>query len=33
VDAAYDRVSDPLIKARIEKAGARLAALVNATLR
>jgi hypothetical protein len=33
VDAAYERLADPLIKAQIEKAGARLAALLNATLR
>jgi hypothetical protein len=33
VDAAYERLADPLIQAQIEKAGARLAALLNATLR
>jgi hypothetical protein len=33
VDAAYERLADPLIKSQIEKAGARLAALLNATLR
>jgi hypothetical protein len=33
VDAAYERLADPVIKDQIEKAGARLAALLNATLR
>jgi hypothetical protein len=33
IDAAYERLADPLIKAQIEKAAARLAALLNATLR
>jgi hypothetical protein len=33
VDAAYERVADPLIKAQIEKAGARLAMVLNSTLR
>jgi hypothetical protein len=33
LDAAYERVADPVIKSQIEKAGARLAALLNVTLR
>jgi len=33
VDAAYERLADAVIKDQIEKAGARLAALLNATLR
>jgi hypothetical protein len=33
VDAAYERLADPVIKEQIERAGARLAALLNATLR
>ena len=33
VDAAYERLADGVIKDQIEKAGARLAALLNATLR
>lgn len=33
VDAAYQRLAEPVIKKQIEKAGARLAALLNATLR
>jgi hypothetical protein len=33
VDAAYERQADPVIKEQIERAGARLAALLNATLR
>jgi hypothetical protein len=33
VDAAYERVSDSVIREQIEKAGARLAMLLNATLR
>ena len=33
VDAAYERLADPVIKVQIERAGARLAALLNATLR
>ncbi len=32
VDTAYERVADPVIKVQIEKAGARLAAVLNATL-
>ena len=33
VDAAYERLADPLIKAQIEKAGARLAMVLNTALR
>jgi hypothetical protein len=33
VDAAYERAADPVIKAQIEKAGARLAAVLNSTLK
>jgi hypothetical protein len=33
VDAAYERVADAVIKAQIERAGARLAMLLNTTLR
>lgn len=33
VDATYEHLADPVIKDQIEKAGARLAALLNATLR
>lgn len=33
VDAAYESLADPLVKSQIEKAGARLATLLNATLR
>jgi hypothetical protein len=33
VDAAYEHLSDPLIKDQIEKAGARLAMVLNTTLR
>ena len=33
VDAAYERAAAPVIRDQIEKAGARLAALLNATLR
>jgi hypothetical protein len=33
LDAAYERAADPVIKAQIEKAGARLAAVLNSTLR
>ena len=32
VDAAYERLADPVIKVQIERAGARLASLLNATL-
>ena len=33
VDAAYERLADPVIKDQIEKAGARLAMVLNTTLR
>jgi hypothetical protein len=33
VDAAYEQVADPVIKDQIEKAGARLAMVLNTTLR
>ncbi|MCX6628540.1 MAG: S1/P1 nuclease [Candidatus Solibacter sp.] len=33
VDATYERVAGPVIREQIEKAGARLAAVLNATLR
>ena len=33
VDAAYERLADRVIKDQIEKAGARLAIMLNATLR
>ena len=33
VDAAYERLADPLIQRQIEKAGARLAMVLNTTLR
>ena len=33
VDAAYEHLSDPVIKDQIEKAGARLAMVLNTTLR
>ena len=33
VDAAYEHLADPVIKDQIEKAGARLAMLLNTTLR
>jgi hypothetical protein len=33
VDAAYEGLADPVIRDQIEKAGARLAMLLNTTLR
>ena len=33
VDAAYERLAGPVIKDQIEKAGARLAMVLNTTLR
>jgi hypothetical protein len=33
IDAAYEKTADPLIREQIEKAGARLAAVLNATLK
>ena len=33
IDAAYEKMADPLIREQIEKAGARLAAVLNATLK
>ncbi len=33
VDAAYERMADPVIKNQIERAGARLAMVLNSTLR
>jgi hypothetical protein len=33
IDAAYEKMADPLIREQIEKAGARLAAVLNAALR
>ena len=33
VDANYEKTADPLIRKQIEKAGARLAAVLNASLR
>jgi hypothetical protein len=33
IDAAYEKKADPLIREQIEKAGARLAAVLNAALR
>jgi hypothetical protein len=33
VDAEYEHVADPVIKDQIEKAGARLAMVLNTTLR
>jgi hypothetical protein len=33
IDAAYEKKADPLIREQIEKAGARLAAVLNTALR
>jgi hypothetical protein len=33
IDAAYEKMADPLIREQLEKAGARLAAVLNAALR
>jgi S1/P1 Nuclease len=33
IDAAYERLADPVVKEQIEKAGARLAMVLNTTLR
>jgi hypothetical protein len=33
VDAAYERLADSVIKAQIERAGARLAMVLNTALR
>jgi hypothetical protein len=33
IDAAYEKMADPLIRGQIERAGARLAAVLNAALR
>jgi hypothetical protein len=33
IDAAYEKVADPLIREQLERAGARLAVVLNATLR
>jgi hypothetical protein len=33
IDAAYEKVADPLIREQLEKAGARLAMVLNTTLR